>query len=55
MQAKQRTDALDHHQSAERPEQQHIADRDRKLDLAEAFQQGEDPHPEEGADQAADQ
>ena len=55
MQPEQRANAFDHHQRAECTEQQHVADRDRQLDLAQAFQQGEDPHPEKRARQAADQ
>src|SRR4051812_46987625 len=50
-----RADALDRHQETQRAEQQHVADRDRQLDLAGSLEPGEQPDPDPRAGKPAEQ
>ncbi len=45
---------LDHHQDADGAEKQHIGERDHQVDLPDGFEQGEDPRPQDGAENTAD-
>src|SRR5690606_29899164 len=50
-----RIDALDHHQDADGAEEKHVGERDHQIDLADGFQQGEDPGSDDRADDTANQ
>src|SRR3546814_8134275 len=48
--AEQRTAALDEHQDADEAEENHVAERDDEIELAEAAQEAVQPHPEQRAE-----